>query len=82
MQTSSEFDCGPFEKAKNDGIIKGKFRCSGTVARPGTVAQGDPTSTGSGSESSPTGAAGQVQVHMAPVVGLVVGAMSWLFMTL
>lgn len=81
MQTAAQFDCRPFEE-KRGGVIKGRFRCSGNTARPGTVAQGDGGSQTEESSSQPTGAAGQVQVEMRSVLALVAGAATWLFMTL
>lgn len=75
IKTSAEFDCDPFKQLKSGGIVKGRFECKGEDA-----AQADPT--GTGDDSSPTGAAGQVHADTRPLIGLAAGAAAWLYLAL
>lgn len=67
MQTSSDFDCRPFQQQKESGVIKGRFICTGSLENPGTVSSNpNPSTTSSGSSStSGTGAAGHLEVSGA-----------------
>lgn len=67
MQTSStNFSCDAFDKVYNDKIIRGKYVCSGGVAKP----RGAGTTVTSASGSKPTGgsAAGHVEVNYPAVL--------------
>lgn len=67
LQTSADFDCSGFQADKNSkNIIKGKFTCSGAVAKPG----GQGTNPSSTSGSSPTKSSSADAVVIPPFPAL------------
>jgi hypothetical protein len=68
MQTSEEFDCGKFEEARNNKVIKGDYECQGSQTKPGTAGT-KPSSTSGGSGSSKTGAANPMDMNLPFVFG-------------
>ncbi|KAI9828984.1 MAG: hypothetical protein M1832_000007 [Thelocarpon impressellum] len=67
LQTSAEFDCGPFQSAANSGVVKGTFVCAGKQIAPGTA--GNPTSS-AGSPKKTGAATSRYSVSAFAVVGL------------
>ena len=69
LQTSAEFDCGPFDQAKKKkNIIKGKYTCAGTQAKPGGEGT-KPSGTSSSAKASGSSAAGAITANLPAVVG-------------
>ena len=65
LQTSAEFDCGPFDTARKNGVIKGKYVCAGTQVKPG----GEGSKPSSGGKSGPSNAAQPNNVNYPAVIG-------------
>ncbi|EKG21451.1 hypothetical protein MPH_01249 [Macrophomina phaseolina MS6] len=71
LQSSENIDstCSHFKSLSgNSNVIKGKYQCAGSQANPGG-ADTTPTSSGSGSSASSTGAAGHLDVTNAAGLG-------------
>ena len=69
MQSSGQLNCSAFDADKNSKqVIKGKYTCSGSQAKPG----GQGTKASGSSGSSPTGksAAGHLEVNLSAVMGV------------
>lgn len=78
LQTSANFDCGPFQQDSSNGVIKGTYVCAGKQADPGTA--GHPTSSSGAASPTKTGAASNIQVNGAVVTvfsGLIGGLLQW-----
>ncbi|KAF7178805.1 hypothetical protein CNMCM7691_007626 [Aspergillus felis] len=59
LQSTGNFSCTSFDKAKSDGIIRGAYKCRATEANPTTKdgASGTTTSSGSSASASKSSAA-------------------------
>lgn len=82
IQTSAQFDCGPFNRLRTERVVKGEANCR---AAPGSTSSNNnnPSSTtGGGSNPSNTNAAGQLQVNVVSILGSVALAAGMLRMAL
>ena len=69
MQSSGQLNCSAFDADKNSKqVIKGKYTCSGSQAKPG----GQGTKASGSSSSSPTGksTAGHIKVNFPAIMGI------------
>ncbi len=67
LRTSEEFDCSPFEEARDKRLIKGKFDCDEGVTNPEDE-DGTGSSSRNGSDSD-TGAASPLDFKLSLVLG-------------
>jgi hypothetical protein len=81
INTTGQFDCSPFRRAKNERVVKGTFSCE---AAPGSTSSNSDSSSTTGGSSNPskTNAAGQLQVDVVSILGSVVLAAGLLRMAL
>ncbi|KAI9883603.1 MAG: hypothetical protein M1823_004618 [Watsoniomyces obsoletus] len=83
LQTSSQFDCSPYQQLKNSGVVKGRYTCSGSTSRPGSVTSGSGGSqTSSGASPSQSAAARHIPVHVGAVLAVCAALSGWLFLAL
>lgn len=68
LVTTEEFNCDPFDEARDNKIIKGEYRCEGKNADP-TKAGGSKPSSTSGSGADQTGAASPLDLQLPLVMG-------------
>ncbi|KAL8857329.1 MAG: hypothetical protein Q9178_006095 [Gyalolechia marmorata] len=66
LQTSARIDCSAFDDLSSRKVIRGKYTCLGSRARPGRDGTGSGSDGGSEEES---GAAGQIQAHFPALLG-------------
>lgn len=67
MRTTEEFDCAPFQKYKDDKVIRGLFDCSG---KDEDADKGSTTASSTAkSSASPTGAASPLDLNLSLVMG-------------
>ncbi len=84
IQTSSQFECGPFQQLKNSGVVKGRYTCSGNNARPGSVTSGGSggSQTSSGANPTQSAAARPIPIHVGAVLAVCAALSGWLFLAL
>ena len=68
MVTTEEFNCDPFDEARDNKIIKGEYKCQGKSADP-TKAGGSKPSSTSGSDAKQSGAASPLDLQLSLVMG-------------
>ncbi|KAI9678076.1 MAG: hypothetical protein M1817_006020 [Caeruleum heppii] len=69
MQTSGTLDCGPFDDAKDQGIIKGTYVCASEAENPGTAGN-SPSSTSSANGPRKSAATPKTGVNVLAVMVL------------
>ena len=65
LQTSARIDCSAFDDLSSKKVIRGKYTCLGSRARPGSQGTGSGSDGGSEEES----AAGQIQANLPTLLG-------------
>lgn len=81
LQTSAQFDCSGFQKDQQNKVIKGKYTCSGAVAKPGGAGT-NPSSTSSGSSSSKSSSADAVVIPPFPTLMGATSIFAWILQVL